>query len=178
MKQRAGLGRVSIESQIDCSELTKAFFFALCTERLIELLHEFPPDEPTRKRFIQEMIGWSARFGPLERGDPELHHAAGSVYAQGRLSQDVSSHHILTACQTTNRTRLRNTLSSARQNPPKRWPSWSTSGTQMMNHTQRPSTHRAQSFRTSCWAIFAVPTRHLPCSHHGCLPILRSAPKM
>lgn len=53
------------------------------TERLIELLHEFPPEEPTRKRFIQEMIGWSGRFGPLERGDPELHHAAGSVYAEG-----------------------------------------------------------------------------------------------
>lgn len=55
----------------------------LSTERLIELLHEFPPEEPTRKRFIQEMIGWSGRFGPLERGDPELHHAAGSVYAEG-----------------------------------------------------------------------------------------------
>ena len=55
----------------------------LCTERLIELLHEFPAEEPTRKRFIQEMIGWSGRFGPLERGDPDLHHAAGSVYAEG-----------------------------------------------------------------------------------------------
>ncbi|KAI7970093.1 hypothetical protein EIK77_001483 [Talaromyces pinophilus] len=29
------------------------------------------------------MIGWSSKFGPLERGDPELHHAAGSVYAEG-----------------------------------------------------------------------------------------------
>ncbi|RJE16484.1 DUF410 domain protein, partial [Aspergillus sclerotialis] len=52
--------------------------------RLVELLREFPPEEPTRKRFIQEMIGWSGRFGPLERGDPDLHHAAGSVYAEGR----------------------------------------------------------------------------------------------
>ena len=52
-------------------------------ERLIELLREFPSDEPTRKRYIQEMIGWSGRHGPLERGDPELHHAAGSVYAEG-----------------------------------------------------------------------------------------------
>lgn len=52
-------------------------------ERLVELLREFPPEEPTRKRFIQEMINWSGRFGPLERGDPELHHAAGSVYAEG-----------------------------------------------------------------------------------------------
>lgn len=53
------------------------------TERLVELLREFPSDEPTRKRFIQEIIGWSSRFGPLERGDPDLHHAAGSVYAEG-----------------------------------------------------------------------------------------------
>ena len=54
-------------------------------ERLIELLREFPSDEPTRRRFIQEMIVWSARFGPLERGDPDLHHAIGSVYAKGWL---------------------------------------------------------------------------------------------
>jgi hypothetical protein len=55
------------------------------TERLIELLREFPPEEPSRKRFITEMIGWSSRFGPLERGDPELHHAVGSVFAEGIL---------------------------------------------------------------------------------------------
>jgi hypothetical protein len=29
------------------------------------------------------MISWGSKFGPLERGDPELHHAAGSVYAEG-----------------------------------------------------------------------------------------------
>ena len=52
-------------------------------ERLIELLREFPSEEPTRKRYIQEIIGWSSRYGPLERGDPDLHHAAGSVYAEG-----------------------------------------------------------------------------------------------
>lgn len=52
-------------------------------ERLIELLREFPSEEPTRKRYIQEMIGWSGKYGPLERGDPELHHAVGSVYAEG-----------------------------------------------------------------------------------------------
>lgn len=62
----------------------------LSTERLIELLHEFPPEEPTRRRFIQEIIGWSGRFGPLERGDPELHHAAGSVYAEGMQTHNDS----------------------------------------------------------------------------------------
>jgi hypothetical protein len=55
-------------------------------ERLIELLREFPSEEPTRKRFIQEMIGWSGRFGPVDRGDAEVHHAAGSVYAEGSLA--------------------------------------------------------------------------------------------
>ncbi|PYH77736.1 DUF410 domain protein [Aspergillus uvarum CBS 121591] len=61
-------------------------------KRLIELLHAFPPEEPTRKRFIQEMIGWSGRFGPLERGDPELHHAAGSVYAEDNEPYDAEKH--------------------------------------------------------------------------------------
>lgn len=65
------------------SEEQLLMIFVLCTERLVELLREFPPEEPTRKRYIQEMISWSGRFGPLERGDPELHHAAGSVYAEG-----------------------------------------------------------------------------------------------
>lgn len=65
--------------------MTKLANNNVSAERLMELLREFPPEEPTRKRFIQEMITWSGRFGPLERGDPELHHAAGSVYAEGSL---------------------------------------------------------------------------------------------
>ncbi|KAJ5921535.1 hypothetical protein N7466_009861 [Penicillium verhagenii] len=64
-------------------------------KRLIELLREFPSEEPTRKRFIQEIIGWSARFGPLERGDPDLHHAAGSVYAEDNQPYEAEKHLIL-----------------------------------------------------------------------------------
>ncbi|KAJ5966066.1 hypothetical protein N7481_012780 [Penicillium waksmanii] len=64
-------------------------------KRLIELLREFPSDEPTRKRFIQEMMGWSSRFGPLERGDPDLHHAVGSVYAEENEPYDAEKHLIL-----------------------------------------------------------------------------------
>lgn len=64
-------------------------------KRLIELLHEFPPDEPTRKRFIQEIIGWSGRFGPLERGDPDLHHAVGSVYAEENDPYEAEKHLVL-----------------------------------------------------------------------------------
>ncbi|KAL4782298.1 hypothetical protein BJX76DRAFT_359102 [Aspergillus varians] len=61
-------------------------------KRLIELLREFPSEEPTRKRFIQEIIGWSARFGSVERGDPELHHAAGSVYAEDQEPYEAEKH--------------------------------------------------------------------------------------
>ncbi|KAI2736100.1 hypothetical protein DTO013E5_7608 [Penicillium roqueforti] len=64
-------------------------------KRLIELLREFPSDEPTRKRFIQEIIGWSAKFGPLERGDADLHHAVGSVYAEDNEPYDAEKHLIL-----------------------------------------------------------------------------------
>lgn len=56
-------------------------------ERLIELLQEFPPEEPTRKRYINEIISWSSKFGDLERGDPDLHHSIGSIYAQGRITR-------------------------------------------------------------------------------------------
>jgi golgi to ER traffic protein 4 len=47
------------------------------------VLRAFNKDEPTRKRFVQEMISWSSKFGELERGDPELHHEAGKMYAEG-----------------------------------------------------------------------------------------------
>ncbi|BCS17943.1 protein GET4 [Aspergillus puulaauensis] len=61
-------------------------------KRLIELLREFPSEEPTRKRFIQEIIGWSGRFGPVERGDPELHHASGTVYAEDQEPYEAEKH--------------------------------------------------------------------------------------
>ncbi|OKL56757.1 hypothetical protein UA08_07905 [Talaromyces atroroseus] len=64
-------------------------------KRLIELLREFPPDEPSRKRYINEIISWSSKFGPLERGDPELHHAAGSVYAEENEPYDAEKHLVL-----------------------------------------------------------------------------------
>lgn len=93
MIRRVGLGRVCLHLHLPLlhQELnarngsfeTAKLTLPPSTERLIELLREFPSEEPTRKRFIQEMIGWSGKYGPLERGDPELHHAAGSVYAEG-----------------------------------------------------------------------------------------------
>jgi golgi to ER traffic protein 4 len=69
------LNDVYNKAEWECNEANKA--------RLLEILHAYPKDEPTRKRFVQEMIAWSGKFGELERGDPELHHAAGALYAEG-----------------------------------------------------------------------------------------------
>jgi len=51
--------------------------------RVLTLLRGFPADEPTKKKFVGEMIGWSSRFGDFPAGDPELHHVAGQSYAEG-----------------------------------------------------------------------------------------------
>lgn len=51
--------------------------------KLLTLLRAFPPDEPTKKRFISEMIAWSGKVGEYPNGDPELHHVAGTVFADG-----------------------------------------------------------------------------------------------
>lgn len=53
--------------------------------KMFTLLRSFPVDEPTRKRFLGEAIGWSSKFGDYENGDPELHHVAGTLYAEGIL---------------------------------------------------------------------------------------------
>ena len=69
------LNDVYAKGEWECDEANK--------KRLLEILHAFPKDEPTRKGFVQEMITWSGKHGELERGDPELHHAAGSLFAEG-----------------------------------------------------------------------------------------------
>lgn len=52
--------------------------------KLLTLLRAFPPEEPTKKRFIGDMVGWSSKFGEFPNGDPELHHVAGMLYAEGK----------------------------------------------------------------------------------------------
>ena len=71
------LNEVYNKGEWECNEANKA--------RLLEVLRAFPRTESTRKRFIQEMITWSGKYGGLERGDPELQHAAGALYAEGQL---------------------------------------------------------------------------------------------
>jgi hypothetical protein len=54
--------------------------------KLLSLLRAFPKDEPTRKKFVNEMIAWSSKFGEYPAGDPEIHHVAGSLYAEGMIA--------------------------------------------------------------------------------------------
>lgn len=50
--------------------------------KLLTLLRLFDSEEPTRKKFLGEMIGWSAKYGEYPAGEPGLHHVAGSLYAE------------------------------------------------------------------------------------------------
>lgn len=53
--------------------------------KLVTLLRAFPAGEPTKKKFVDEMIAWSINFGDFPHGDPELHHVAGSLFAEGMM---------------------------------------------------------------------------------------------
>ncbi|KAF2430414.1 DUF410-domain-containing protein [Tothia fuscella] len=60
--------------------------------RVISLMRGFPAGEPTRKRFINEAVAWTSRLGEFPAGDPEIHHVAGVLYADGvedSLHQDT-----------------------------------------------------------------------------------------
>lgn len=59
---------------------------------LLTLLRQFDSEEPTRKKFITEMIIWSAKCGDYPAGEPELHHVAGSLYAEEHDAYDAERH--------------------------------------------------------------------------------------
>ncbi|KAI0471085.1 hypothetical protein GGR56DRAFT_129631 [Xylariaceae sp. FL0804] len=63
--------------------------------RLLTCLRLFDSAEPTRKRFIGEMIAWSSKFGEYPAGDPELHHVAGSLYAEEHEAYDAERHLVM-----------------------------------------------------------------------------------
>ena len=73
------LNDVYIKGEYECNKENK--------DRLLEVLHAFPKTEPTRKRFVQEMINWSGKHGEIERGDPR---------AAPRSWQDVRSRSVRT----------------------------------------------------------------------------------
>jgi hypothetical protein len=63
--------------------------------KLLTLLRLFDSEEPTRKTFIAEMIGWSAKCGEYPAGDQELHHVAGSLYAEEHDAYEAERHLVL-----------------------------------------------------------------------------------
>ena len=63
-----------------------------CLGKLLTILRAFPPDEPTKKRFVGNMVAWSAKFGDYENGDPELNHVAGTLYAESKVPP--KHHHV------------------------------------------------------------------------------------
>ena len=75
------LNDVYMKGEYPCNEENK--------KKLLEIFQAFPAEEPTRKRFVTEMVGWSGRFGELERGDPEIHHEVGKVLVEGE--QDIGT---------------------------------------------------------------------------------------
>jgi hypothetical protein len=54
--------------------------------KLLSLMRTFPAGEPTRKRFINEVVAWTSRSGDFPAGDPEVHHVAGTLYADGGIT--------------------------------------------------------------------------------------------
>ncbi|KAI0457991.1 hypothetical protein F5B21DRAFT_462458 [Xylaria acuta] len=63
--------------------------------KLLTCLRLFDSEEPTRKKYIGEIISWSSRFGDYPAGDPELHHVAGSLYAEEHEAYDAERHLVL-----------------------------------------------------------------------------------
>lgn len=56
----------------------------MVTGKLLTVLRAFPPAEPTKKKFVGALIAWSSEFGEYPNGDPELHHVAGTSFAEGK----------------------------------------------------------------------------------------------
>lgn len=55
--------------------------------RLLTLLRSFPSEEPTKKRFMGEVVGWSARCGEYPAGEPEVCHVCGTIFAAGKFGR-------------------------------------------------------------------------------------------
>ncbi|KAB5545716.1 hypothetical protein GE09DRAFT_217238 [Coniochaeta sp. 2T2.1] len=63
--------------------------------KLLTLLRLFDSQEPTRKKYIGEVIAWSAKFGEYPAGDPELHHVVGTLYAEEHEAYEAERHLII-----------------------------------------------------------------------------------
>jgi hypothetical protein len=125
--------------------------------RIFTLLRAFPPDEPTRKRFIGEALAWTAKFGEYEYGDPELHHIAGTLYAECPffiipLAPFPHNYYMLTLPpQPANPTTRNGILPSAPETRLNSSPFWNTHGTHKTRRTP---------------PLFTVPVPYSPISSH------------
>ncbi|KAL2888600.1 Golgi to ER traffic protein 4 [Ceratocystis lukuohia] len=63
--------------------------------KVLGCLRLFDSEEPTRKKYIGEILGWSAKFGEFPAGDPELHHVVGSLYADEHVAYEAERHLVL-----------------------------------------------------------------------------------
>ncbi|KAK2775628.1 DUF410 domain-containing protein [Colletotrichum kahawae] len=63
--------------------------------KLLTCLRLFPAAEPTRKKFVGEVVAWSSKFGEYPAGDSDLHHVAGSLYAEEHEPYEAERHLVL-----------------------------------------------------------------------------------
>ncbi|KAI9694228.1 MAG: hypothetical protein M1820_009085 [Bogoriella megaspora] len=61
-------------------------------DRLLGLLRKVKRGEPMKRRFVAEMVGWSSKYGEYPAGDPELHHVAGTIFAEDHEPYDAEHH--------------------------------------------------------------------------------------
>ncbi|OZJ02585.1 hypothetical protein BZG36_03650 [Bifiguratus adelaidae] len=61
-------------------------------ERVIALLHAYPPGEAGRKKFIQRAVTWSQKYGDVPTGDPELHDHIGTVLWKEKNYAEAEKH--------------------------------------------------------------------------------------
>lgn len=60
--------------------------------KLLSILRAFPPREPTKKKFVDAITQWSIEHGEFPNGDPELHHAAGTIFAEEHEPYEAERH--------------------------------------------------------------------------------------
>ncbi|KAL0635759.1 hypothetical protein Q9L58_005292 [Maublancomyces gigas] len=63
--------------------------------QIMQLVSLIRPEEPVRKRVINESIAWSSKHGEFPAGDSELHHFVGNLFAQEDNVYEAEKHFIV-----------------------------------------------------------------------------------
>ncbi|KAK9240764.1 hypothetical protein V1525DRAFT_429758 [Lipomyces kononenkoae] len=74
---------------VDTYKLAKIPVDGASKARVVQLFNLFKEDEPRRKEFVQDVVQWSASFGEVGYGDPELFHVFGSAFASEDLPYEA-----------------------------------------------------------------------------------------